>query len=105
MILLKVNHGRIAHENVLFLSIVMMVREEEFNERLSQRANFKDCTPLHYAVLMEDFTIVKLLLDAGKRLQTFLPMKNSKTYIRVQCCHNNQLCVLCLQEQIPRLKM
>ncbi|XP_034299821.2 mitochondrial disaggregase isoform X2 [Magallana gigas] len=44
---------------------VLMVREEEFNDRLSQRANFKGCTPLHYAVLMEDFTIVKLLLDAG----------------------------------------
>eukprot|EP00105_Crassostrea_gigas_P042973 XP_019927121.1 PREDICTED: caseinolytic peptidase B protein homolog [Crassostrea gigas] len=43
---------------------VLMVREEEFNDRLSQRANFKGCTPLHYAVLMEDFTIVKLLLDA-----------------------------------------
>ena len=42
-----------------------MTREEEFNDRLSQRANFKGCTPLHYAVLMEDFTIVKLLLDAG----------------------------------------
>lgn len=46
-------------------AVVLMVREEEFNDRLSQRANFKGCTPLHYAVLMEDFTIVKLLLDAG----------------------------------------
>nr|XP_022325066.1 caseinolytic peptidase B protein homolog [Crassostrea virginica] len=44
---------------------VLMTREEEFNDRLSQRANFKGCTPLHYAVLMEDFTIVKLLLEAG----------------------------------------
>ncbi|XP_061165510.1 mitochondrial disaggregase-like [Saccostrea echinata] len=44
---------------------VLEVREEQFNDRLSQRANFKGCTPLHYAVLMEDFAIVKMLLDAG----------------------------------------
>ena len=49
-----------------------MTREEEFNDRLSQRANFKGCTPLHYAVLMEDFTIVKLLLDAGMCIQIVL---------------------------------
>nr|XP_034299821.1 caseinolytic peptidase B protein homolog isoform X2 [Crassostrea gigas] len=55
----------IAREQKFDPMSVLMVREEEFNDRLSQRANFKGCTPLHYAVLMEDFTIVKLLLDAG----------------------------------------
>lgn len=33
---------------------VLFVREEEFSNRLSHQASFKGCTPLHYAVLIDD---------------------------------------------------
>lgn len=44
---------------------VLLTREEEFSDRLSNRANFQNCTPLHYAVLVNDIETVKLLLEAG----------------------------------------
>ncbi|GFR90018.1 ClpB caseinolytic peptidase B homolog, partial [Elysia marginata] len=44
---------------------VLLTREEEFSDRLSNRANFQNCTPLHYAVLVNDIECVKLLLEAG----------------------------------------
>ncbi|KAK3789000.1 hypothetical protein RRG08_039608 [Elysia crispata] len=44
---------------------VLLAREEEFSDRLSNRANFQNCTPLHYAVLINDMDCVKLLLEAG----------------------------------------
>ncbi|GFN87524.1 caseinolytic peptidase b protein homolog [Plakobranchus ocellatus] len=43
---------------------VLLTREEEFSDRLSNRANFQNCTPLHYAVLVNDMECVKLLLEA-----------------------------------------
>jgi len=44
---------------------VMVTREDEFNSGLNQRANFRGCTPLHYAVLADDPAIVSLLLEGG----------------------------------------
>uniref|UniRef100_A0A8D2PUH9 Caseinolytic mitochondrial matrix peptidase chaperone subunit B n=1 Tax=Zosterops lateralis melanops TaxID=1220523 RepID=A0A8D2PUH9_ZOSLA len=44
---------------------VLVTREDDFNNRLNVRANFKGCTALHYAVLADDYLTVKLLLDAG----------------------------------------
>lgn len=44
---------------------VMMTREEEFSDRLNLRANFRGCTPLHYAALADDLEVVKILLEAG----------------------------------------
>jgi hypothetical protein len=32
---------------------------------LNLRANFRGCTPLHYAVLADDPAVVSLLLEAG----------------------------------------
>lgn len=43
-----------------------MTREDDFNNRLNIRANFKGCTALHYAVLADDYLTVKLLLDGGE---------------------------------------
>lgn len=40
-------------------------REDEFSDRLSNRVNFKGCTALHYAVLSDDLTTVKVLLTSG----------------------------------------
>ncbi|KAM7328989.1 hypothetical protein ACRRTK_010602 [Alexandromys fortis] len=42
---------------------VLVTREDDFNNRLNNRASFKGCTALHYAVLADDYRIVKELLD------------------------------------------
>uniref|UniRef100_A0AAR2KKE0 Clp ATPase C-terminal domain-containing protein n=1 Tax=Pygocentrus nattereri TaxID=42514 RepID=A0AAR2KKE0_PYGNA len=53
-------------ENLLLVS-----REDEFSSRLSSRASFRGCTPLHYAVLADDLRTVRMLLEAGANpLQT-----------------------------------
>ncbi|XP_021964503.1 caseinolytic peptidase B protein homolog [Folsomia candida] len=44
---------------------VQIEREDEFSDRLSNRVNFKGCTALHYAVLSDDLTTVKVLLTSG----------------------------------------
>ncbi|KAB0371061.1 hypothetical protein FD755_017470 [Muntiacus reevesi] len=45
---------------------VLVTREDDFNNRLNNRASFKGCTALHYAVLADDYRTVKELLDGGK---------------------------------------
>lgn len=45
---------------------VLVTREDDFNNRLNNRASFKGCTALHYAVLADDYRTVKMLLDGGK---------------------------------------
>uniref|UniRef100_A0AAY4EQ40 Uncharacterized protein n=1 Tax=Denticeps clupeoides TaxID=299321 RepID=A0AAY4EQ40_9TELE len=44
---------------------VLVTREDEFSSRLSTRANFHGCSPLHYAVLADDLHTVRILLEAG----------------------------------------
>ncbi len=44
---------------------VMVARETEFSDKLNLRANFRGCTPLHYAVLADDAACISLLLEAG----------------------------------------
>ena len=41
-------------------------RDKEFSDRLNNRVNFRGCTSLHYAVLMDSEVIVRMLLDAGQ---------------------------------------
>uniref|UniRef100_A0A4W4EAT8 Clp ATPase C-terminal domain-containing protein n=1 Tax=Electrophorus electricus TaxID=8005 RepID=A0A4W4EAT8_ELEEL len=50
---------------------VLVSREDEFSSRLSSRASFRGCTPLHYAVLADDLHTVRVLLEEGANpLQT-----------------------------------
>ncbi len=51
---------------------VLITREEEFSGRLSNRASFRGCTALHYAVLSNDEMSVKILLQAGKTQITIM---------------------------------
>ncbi|KAF6332790.1 caseinolytic mitochondrial matrix peptidase chaperone subunit B [Rhinolophus ferrumequinum] len=44
---------------------VLVTREDDFNNRLNNRASFKGCTALHYAVLADDYRTIKVLLDGG----------------------------------------
>ncbi|KAB1272529.1 Caseinolytic peptidase B protein-like protein [Camelus dromedarius] len=66
------------HDDVVVMVVVMMMmmmmiataavlvtREDDFNNRLNNRASFKGCTALHYAVLADDYRTVKELLDGG----------------------------------------
>lgn len=53
---------------VLLSSPVLVTREDDFNNRLNNRASFKGCTALHYAVLADDYRTVKELLDGGESM-------------------------------------
>ncbi|XP_070552727.1 mitochondrial disaggregase-like [Ptychodera flava] len=44
---------------------VLVMREDEFCDHLNNRANFRGCTALHYAVLADSYPVVKELLDGG----------------------------------------
>ena len=60
-----VNIYHTARERGLHSIDVMVSREAEFSDQLNLRANFRGCTPLHYAVLADDPAVVNLLLEAG----------------------------------------
>ncbi|KAM4046780.1 mitochondrial disaggregase [Anomaloglossus baeobatrachus] len=45
--------------------LVTRTREDEFSNRLNNRASFRGCSALHYAVLMDDYGTVQALLEAG----------------------------------------
>lgn len=49
-----------------------MMREEEFSDRLNNRATFQGFTALHYAVLADDIEVIQALLEAGAN-----PMKEN----------------------------
>ncbi|KAM4702271.1 mitochondrial disaggregase [Discoglossus pictus] len=44
---------------------VLVTREDEFSNRLNNRASFRGCTALHYAVLADDYGTVRELLEGG----------------------------------------
>ncbi|GAB1862010.1 Caseinolytic peptidase B protein-like protein [Camponotus japonicus] len=60
-----VNVYRTAMEKGLHSLDVLMKREEEFSDRLNNRATFQGFTALHYAVLADSKICVKALLDGG----------------------------------------
>ncbi|XP_046600090.1 caseinolytic peptidase B protein homolog isoform X1 [Neodiprion lecontei] len=60
-----VNVYRTALEKGLHSLDVLMKREEEFSDRLNNRASFQGFTALHYAVLADSMACVQALLDAG----------------------------------------
>ena len=60
-----VNIYQTAREKRIQSLDVMVSREEEFNANLNLRANFRGCTALHYAALVDDSESVRLLLEAG----------------------------------------
>ncbi|XP_078601801.1 mitochondrial disaggregase-like [Branchiostoma floridae x Branchiostoma japonicum] len=60
-----VNVYQTAREKGMHSLDVLVTREDEFSNRLNNRASFRGCTALHYAVLADDVHIVKALLEAG----------------------------------------
>ena len=58
-----VNIYQTAREKHMHSIDVMVAREEEFNDNLNVRANFRGCTALHYAALADDAVTVTLLLE------------------------------------------
>lgn len=57
------NVYQMAREKQLHSLEVLVVREDEFSNRLSNRASFRGCTALHYAVLTDDTQLVQILLE------------------------------------------
>ncbi|CAH1968326.1 unnamed protein product [Acanthoscelides obtectus] len=60
-----VNANRTANEVGMHPIEVLMIRDEEFCGALNNKATFLGFTPLHYAVLADNLSIVKLLLKYG----------------------------------------
>ncbi|EEB19631.1 suppressor of potassium transport defect, putative [Pediculus humanus corporis] len=60
-----INIQRTAIEKGLHSMNVLMVREEEFSNRLNNRATFQGFTALHYAVLADDVEVIEALLEGG----------------------------------------
>ena len=64
----------------------MYEREDEFSDRLNNRATFKGFTALHYAVLNDNLSIVEILLEAGAD-----PMlENELGHRSYEYCDNDQ---------------
>lgn len=59
------NVYQMAREKQLHSLEVLVEREDEFSNRLSNRASFRGCTALHYAVLTDDTQLVHTLLEKG----------------------------------------
>ncbi|XP_040282507.1 caseinolytic peptidase B protein homolog [Bufo bufo] len=55
----------VAKEKNLHSLEVLVTREDEFSNRLNNRASFRGCTALHYAVLVDDYGTVQALLEGG----------------------------------------
>jgi len=64
----KIVVSHIACESFVLCSCVVVDidRDQEFSSRLNNRSNFRGCTSLHYAVLLDSEVIVQMLLDAGQ---------------------------------------
>jgi len=60
-----VNVYQTAREKNMQSLDVMVIREEEFSSNLSERANFRGWTALHYATLANDYDCIRILLEAG----------------------------------------
>ncbi|KAH8877457.1 Caseinolytic peptidase B protein isoform 4 [Schistosoma japonicum] len=54
-----------AHELRMLSSEVEWIRLTKFSDFLNPSADFRGCTALHYAVLINDIKLVRLLLDKG----------------------------------------
>ncbi|XP_030055840.1 mitochondrial disaggregase [Microcaecilia unicolor] len=54
-----------AKEKAIHSLEVLVTREDDFSSRLNNRASFRGCTALHYAILSDDYRTVKELLDGG----------------------------------------
>ncbi|XP_050304628.1 caseinolytic peptidase B protein homolog [Anthonomus grandis grandis] len=60
-----INPSRTSQEKGLHPIEVLMARDEEFSGNLNNKATFRGFTALHYAVLMDNLDIVKLLISYG----------------------------------------
>ncbi|KAJ8946692.1 hypothetical protein NQ318_006949 [Aromia moschata] len=60
-----VNANRTASQAGLHPIEVLMMRDEEFSFNLNNKATFLGFTALHYAVLTDNFNIIKLLIKYG----------------------------------------
>jgi ATP-dependent Clp protease ATP-binding subunit ClpB len=66
--------------------LVLFDREEEFSDKLNNRATFKDFTPLHYAVLTNNIDLIHLLLKNGAD-----PLKeNALGHRPIEYCTQNE---------------
>ena len=51
---------------------MILMRDDDFSDRLHRSANFSGFTPLHYAALGDSLECVQLLVNAGNFFELFL---------------------------------
>ena len=51
---------------------MILMRDDDFSDRLHRSANFSGFTPLHYAALGDSLECVQLLVNAGNVFEVFL---------------------------------
>lgn len=51
--------------NIVFFLVVVMMREEEFSSSLNNNATFLGFTALHYAALVDNIEIARILIKYG----------------------------------------
>ena len=51
---------------------MILMRDDDFSDRLHRSANFSGFTPLHYAALGDSLECVQLLVNAGNVFELFL---------------------------------
>ncbi|KAL3266571.1 hypothetical protein HHI36_010735 [Cryptolaemus montrouzieri] len=60
-----INVGRTANEKRIHPVEVLMTREDEFSSELNSKATYLGFTALHYAALIDNFDIVRALVEHG----------------------------------------
>ncbi|XP_044749909.1 caseinolytic peptidase B protein homolog [Coccinella septempunctata] len=60
-----INIGRTAHEKRIHPIEVLMIREDEFSSDLNTKATYLGFTALHYAALIDNLDIVRILIEHG----------------------------------------
>lgn len=88
-----INAYRTAVDKGLHAVDVLLRREDEFNDKLNNRATFKGFTALHYAVLTDQTEVVEILLEAGANPT----IENDAGHRPMEYAHDNEIKALLIK--------
>lgn len=77
-----------------------MMRDEDFSNRLNNSATFLGFTALHYAVLVDDLEVVKVLLENGAN-----PCTENDAGHRAELYANDEDIKNLLQEHVKKVSI
>lgn len=76
--------------------LVAQLRDAEFCSYINHYISYSGFTPLHYAILLDDIEVVRLLLDNGANPT----LENSRGCIPLDYCTNDDIMLLLEQYTI-----